>query len=182
VNTIEIAKGKTFVTKKDGTNKFVVVEVNGQAISYVQERNRMDYWFLGRTIIDDGMPFYTCTKEEFTEALKAWVPSSAERKAAKKARKQAARERYESYKDDYAEAVKMDILIDAARGIDSVVLIERMNTLLNDERKKTRKARSKVAEAFTEGFNKGKREGFDEGVKQPRNSLEGTGFADYWDS
>lgn len=177
--TAELEKGKTFQTKNGDNFVVITAGVPDGVLTYVTETDWTEYRFIGFS--GDVVP-HTMTIGEFGDAFRAWVPSLAERKEVKKSKRAAARKRFDSFKEDYEEALKIDILVEASRGGDITKLLGRFDEILENEKKKTSKARSKVQKAHEEGVAKGKEEGFQSGYNYPKTSLEGTGYHDYMDS
>jgi len=172
-------KPQTFQTKNGDNFVAITFGVPEGVVTFIPETDWDEFKFIGFS--GDVHPL-TMTVDEFNDAFRRWIPSLAARKAEKKRKKIAARERFDSFKDDYEEALKINLLVDASRGGDIDNLMERLDAILGAERKKTKKARSKVQKAYEEGLKKGKAEGFQSGYDYPKTSLEGTGFHDYMDS
>lgn len=182
-------KKRTFRLKNsDGSSTVsIIAGINADAerLIIIDESYAQQFTYLGLEAFGDpslSIPTQEISQKEFEASFGGWMKPLAERIADENAAKEKAALNYNGFKDDYDEAVKLDILIDAARGVDPDVLLRRMNAIVNSEKEKTRKAEAKVSKAFEKGFKKGRGEGMDEGMKIPRTSLEGTGFDDYWDS
>lgn len=172
-------KAQTFQTKNGDNFVVIAFGVPAEVVTYIRESDWDEFRFIG---FSGNIQPLTMTVGEFNESFRQWLPSLAERQAAKKRKRMVARERFDSFKDDYEEALKINLLVDAARGSDIDSLMERLDAILGAERKKTKKARSKVQKAYEEGLKKGKAEGFQSGYDYPKTSLEGTGYSDYMDS
>lgn len=176
----EIEIKKTFKTKNGENFVVIAVDLPKNIVQYIPETNYGEYRFIG--LSGGDIQPVNATVEEFKDSFRAWITGLAERKAQKAAKKKLARERFNSFKEDYEEAVKIDLFIDAAHGGGVESLVKRLDAILNQEKKKTKKARAKVQKAFEDGVKKGRVAGFEEGLQYPRTSLEGTGFHDYMDS
>lgn len=175
----EFEKGKTFQTKNGGNFVVITAGVPEGVLTYIKETDWAEYSFIG---FSGNVEPHTMTFGEFDDAFRAWIPNLAERKELKERKKIAARRRFDSFKEDYEEALKIDILVDASRGGDITALLGRFDEILEKEKKKTSKARSKVQKAYEDGVTKGKSKGFQSGYDYPKTSLEATGFHDYMDS
>lgn len=135
IGDITVKAGATFLTKDGGRKKFAIGTVHrDKTVTYLPEKNLMRYSYSqGRGRLSE----VRVSHDEFeNNVLRKWVTSQKDIQAEKSAQMRDAFARFAQMAEDYNEAVRIDIVFDAANGVSAEKVLERMNALIEDEKAK----------------------------------------------
>lgn len=147
---VAVKKGMAFLAKDGKRQKFVIASVHrDNTVTYLPEKNLSKY--------NNGMAHYKGKLDEVrvsnetfeADVFKKWIRSQQEITAEKSDKMREAFINFAKMSEDYKEAVKMDIIWDAAHGVPADVVLARMNAVIVDEK--------------SDSFDEGRTEGFADG-------------------
>jgi len=153
---VAVKKGMAFMTKDGKRQKFVIASVHrDDTVTYLPEKNLSKY--------NSGMVHYKgkldevrISNEDFeNKVFKNWVRSHQEITAEKSEKMRQAFINFAKMAEDYKEAIKMDIIWDAAHGVDATEILTRMNAVIDEEK--------------SDSFDAGRDEGFIDGKEEAQN-------------
>ena len=144
IDGVKVAKGAAFMVQNKGNTKFVVATLHrDNTVTYLPEKDLERY---AQNRLRDYSVVERVSNDEFaTNVFRKWTESRADITNRKRAEQEEARARFEAMQDDFVTAIKMDILVDASRGVDMTALMVRMDALLKEEKEA----------GYTDGYDAG---------------------------
>jgi hypothetical protein len=142
IDGVKVKSGAAFMKKDGGRTKFVVgtVHRNGD-VTYVAEKNfkRFNGSVGGGSVRVTGEVFKTAIFKSFVKGQREILLEKAQKRREEEIRR-------ESVNNAHGEALRLDILMDAARGVSADELLSRMEAIIASEKEKS----------WEDGYDEGK--------------------------
>lgn len=153
IDGVAVKSGMAFLTKDGKRQKFIIATIHRDGtVTYLPEKNLSRYKH-SRVHYKGKLEDARVSNEEFeTKVFKKWIRSQSELHAEKIEQVRQAGINFAKMEEDYKEAVKMDIIFDAAHGKSTDEILARLNDV--------------IAEEKSESFEDGRSEGFMDGQSE----------------